>query len=132
VTHPALNIHNLNDLVRALASNEEAWQATRGLPEILPNASFPSDTMLWGTAATKDATTWTHIDDHGLATVVKVMTGRKYWVTMQRKGVRGAKETLGNMGTIDAFGPSSAWRPSSSCSNLWDHEGVVLEAGDTL
>jgi hypothetical protein len=102
------------------------------MPDIVSNASFPSDVMLWGTAATKDATTWAHIDNHGLATVVKVMTGRKYWVVMFPKHDRGSKNNLGNLATTNAFGSSARWRPSSSCNNLWDHEGVVLEAGDTL
>jgi hypothetical protein len=118
-------------LFRSLASNEEAWQATRGLPEVTSQI-FPSDAMLWATAGTEHATTWAHIDDHGLATVVKVMTGLKYWVIMYPKKERAKKDTKGDLCTRNAFGTSATWQPSSACGDLWDHEGVLLEAGDTL
>jgi hypothetical protein len=91
---------------------------------------FPSDDMIWGTAATESATTWPHIDDHGMATIIKVMTGSKYWVMMRPKQNRPKEDTNGNMNTIHAFG--EGWSPHSSCHTLWDHEGVLLRAGDIL
>ena len=91
---------------------------------------FPSDDMLWGTAATQDATTWSHIDDHGMATIVKIMTGRKYWVVMCPKQSACRPGSAGDMGSINAF--PDTWDPAGACGDLWDHEGVLLEAGDTL
>lgn len=116
-------------LRRHLASNEQAWQETRDLMSMM-KVSFPSDDMLWGTAATQDTTTWAHIDDHGLATIVQIKTGLKYWVVMCPKRNAGPPGSDGDMGSINGF--ANTWEPWSSSSNLWDHEGVLLEAGDTL
>jgi hypothetical protein len=112
-----------------LATNEQAWQESRDLPS-MTYVTFPSDAMVWATAATQGATSWGHIDDHGMATIVKVMTGRKYWVVMCPKRNQMSKNANGNMGSIHAYG--DGWEPHSACEDLWDHEGVLLEAGDTL
>jgi hypothetical protein len=58
------------------------------------------------------------------------MTGRKYWVMMCPKRNQTSKNANGNMGSIHAYG--DGWEPHSACDDLWDHEGVLLEAGDTL
>jgi hypothetical protein len=112
-----------------LASNEQAWQETRDLPE-MTDLHFPYDAMIWGTAATRNATTWPHIDDHGMATIVKVMTGKKYWVVMRPKRDQSQQSSNGDMDSIRAF--PEGWSPSTSCHTVWDHEGVLLQAGDTL
>lgn len=91
---------------------------------------FPSDDMMWATVATENATTWPHIDDHGMATIIKVMTGSKYWVVMRPKQNRSELDINGDMDTIHAFG--KGWSPNSSCHTIWDHEAVLLRAGDTL
>jgi hypothetical protein len=36
----------------------------------------------------------------------------------------------GDMGSINAF--PSGWQPSGSSVELWDHEAILLEAGDIL
>jgi hypothetical protein len=71
-------------LRRYLATNEKAWQETRDVPAIT-SINFPNDDMVWGTASTRNATTWGHIDDLGMASVIRIMTGRKYWVIMYPK-----------------------------------------------
>lgn len=109
-----------------MASNEQAWQDTRDLRSIA-NMSFPSDSMVWATAATRNATTWDHIDDHGMATIVKVMTGRKYWITMRPK--MGSSNAV-DMGSINAF--IDGWDPANPTVGAFDHEGILLEAGDIL
>jgi hypothetical protein len=92
--------------------------------------SFPSDDMLWGTAATQNATTWAHIDDHGLAMIVKIKTGQKYWVVMCPKRNPGPPGSDGDMGSINVF--VDAWLPWGSSAELWDHKAILLEARDTL
>lgn len=92
--------------------------------------AYPADDMLWATAATQSATTWGHIDDHGLGTIVKIKTGRKYWVVMCPKPNPAPPGSDGDMGSINAF--PSAWQPSGSSVELWDHEAILLEAGDIL
>jgi hypothetical protein len=92
--------------------------------------AFPADDMVWATAATRNATTWSHIDDHGLATIVKIKTGRKYWVVMCPKQNPAPPGSDGDMGSINAF--SKVWQPWGSSHELWDHEAILLEAGDTL
>jgi hypothetical protein len=126
------NIYNtsyINILLSALASNEEAWQETRDVHGIMPHV-FPSDDVVWATAATRDSTTWMHIDDHGLATVVTVKAGLKYWVLAVPKKGRYNTNPNGDPGSIRAFG--KGWSPSGACEMLWDHEGVLLGPGDIL
>ena len=86
--------------------------------------------MLWGTAATKDSISWTHVDDHGMATVVTVAAGLKYWVLGVPRRKKGKQESGSDLGSIRAFG--KGWSPSSACETLWDHEGILLRPGDTL
>jgi hypothetical protein len=114
---------------RNLASNEQAWQETRGIPAIT-DVAFPADDMLWGTAATAHATSWGHMDDHGVATIVKVIAGSKYWVVARPKRDRANMGTAGDMGTANAF--TDEWEPSTAGDEFWDMEGVLLRAGDTL
>jgi len=94
---------------------------------------FPADELIWATAATQNAVSWGHIDGNGAATVVTVITGSKYWVLSCPKTAKagsGKKKPNGNMASIRAFGVG--WSPSSACEHLWDHEGILLQAGDVL
>jgi hypothetical protein len=79
---------------------------------------FPADSTAWAAAATEGATTWPHTDDYRMATLVKVMAGRKFWVVMRPKIGETSKD---------------AW--IGHLSNNVDHydcKGVLLDAGDTL
>jgi len=116
---------------RHLASNEQAWQEARDLPGMM-SVNFPNDDTLWATAATQNATTWTHIDDHGMATIIKIMAGFKYWVILRPKFDRTDLGLNGDMGSINAFASDSGWTPEGPCDTLWDHEAVLLGPGDML
>jgi hypothetical protein len=94
------------------------------------NISFPSDAMVWATAATRNATTWGHIDDHGAATIVKVMTGIKYWVVFRQKQDLTRSTSHGDMGSNKAF--IDHWEPWTAGEATWDHEAILLRPGDML
>ena len=119
----------LLSLCRNLATNVIAWHATRGVRGILGHFHFPRDEMIWATASTRGATTWSHVDDHGLGTVVQIMTGYKYWVILRPKYDQGSP--LVDMGSVDAFNNSS-WNVNDICDSPWEYEGVLLGPGDTL
>jgi endonuclease/exonuclease/phosphatase (EEP) superfamily protein YafD len=89
---------------------------------------FPSDVMLWATAATQHAVSWFHLDDHGTATAVYVETGRKFWVVAVPK-VGQEDKSFKNFG---AASPFTKWEPERAGAEFWDHEGVVLSAGDRM
>jgi len=94
----------------------------------LMDEPFPSDALLWGTVANKHATSWIHVDDYGMATGVKVMAGMKYWV-IACPSPDSSEGCYGNSGSVEAF---LGWNPEDCGEQLWEHEGVILKAGDTL
>jgi hypothetical protein len=97
---------------------------------VLPSVQFPSDAMTWATASTRGATTWSHIDDHGMGTVIQVMAGYKYWV-IHRPKYNDQGFPLVDMGSIDAFNDRS-WKEGDISDACWEYEGVLLGPGDTL
>jgi hypothetical protein len=95
--------------------------------------TFPSDDMQWGTAATKNATSWLHLDDYGLGTVIQNMAGKKYWVVARPKDNQYPalnRNAYGDLSSWNAFAPG--WDTSQPGDKYWDFEGVVLEPGDIL
>ena len=106
---------------------------------------FWSD-LTWGTAATKHAASWPHVDHEGFGTVVIPVSGSKYWVVGKpHLQVRGSRDQdLGDMDTIDTFGlrytgtpkPNKAhqriWTPGKANTELLDYEGVLLMPGSVL
>lgn len=116
-------------LCRHFASNEQAWWEMRDVEGLVPDAKFPSDDTLWATAATQNATTWNHIDDHGMGTIIQVMAGYKYWVILRPKHDQGS--ALVDMGSINAFNDES-WMADDVGNAFWEYEGVLLGPGDTL
>lgn len=117
-----------------LASNEEAWQETRDVRGMMP-LLFPSDQMMWGTATTKDSTSWTPLNDHGMSMAMTVITGYKYVVLAVPKRKRSESHPIGDFGSVRAYGgkpETNDWSPSAHCDELWDHEGILLGPGDTL
>ena len=81
---------------------------------------FPIDSTAWATAATEGATTWPHTDDYGMATIVQVMAGKKFWAVMRPKHGENSKDAwIGHLG-------------DSCIADNFDCEGVLLDAGDTL
>jgi hypothetical protein len=93
--------------------------------------AFPSDIIIWGTAATRGAFTCGHENDAGVGTISKIMTGSKYWVVSRPKLHKCPPGNQGDMGSTSAF-PPNVWSAGSSNHDLWDHEGILLTAGDTL
>jgi hypothetical protein len=116
-----------------LASNEEAWQETRDAPGMMPTV-HPSDQVVWGTAATKDSTTWTALNDHGTCMAISVIAGHKFVVLASLKRERPKGDPFGDLGTIRGFGTpqSEKWSSVEECQKLWDLEGVLLGPGDTF
>lgn len=84
--------------------------------------------MLWATAATTNATSWFHLDDHGMATVVYVESGMKLWVIARPKAGQEDK-AYKNFGAAHSF---VNWDPHLAGEKFYDHEAVLLTAGDTL
>lgn len=84
------------------------------------------DTTKWGTAASKDANSWPHIDDYGLGTSVHVQTGSKLWVLAEKiQEDRKADE----MGDIGAF---NRWGVRKMDPKLWRLEAVHLQPNSVL
>jgi hypothetical protein len=69
---------------RHLYSHSFAWQQTRGVPGFYTDSKMPQDHLLWATAASRNATSFPHIDANGLATALDEVTGTKYWVLAQQ------------------------------------------------
>jgi hypothetical protein len=99
----------------------------RGNPAVLPIAT-QGDTMLWATASTTNATSYFHLDDYGMATVVYVESGMKLWIVARPK-VGLEEKAFRNFGAAHSF---EHWDPHSAADNFFDHEAVLLTAGDTL
>jgi hypothetical protein len=97
-----------------------------GFPPLNPR----TDDTSWATVATKHCVSWPHIDDEGFATVVTNMVGSKYWVLARQRRDAPSASSHGNMGTVNAFG--NMVDPTSACSDIFEHEGVLLTPGTVL
>jgi hypothetical protein len=117
-------------MYRALASHEPALQASRGKPGFIPLRSF-NDDLIWGTAALRHASSWSHIDDEGFGTVSSTQVGFKYWVVARpSRDAPPEEKGVGHLGSIDAF--HDHWVPSKACTKKFDYEGVLLGPGTIL
>jgi hypothetical protein len=97
------------------------------------SGGFPTDAMLWGTAATKNATSWLHIEDYGLGTIIKLMAGKTYWVIARPKREQITNEHRNMPGDFkSSYAFPDKWNTTLPGEQFWDYEGVVLEPGDTL
>jgi hypothetical protein len=108
-----------------VATHERAMQESRGRPGIAPLDSLTNE-LVWATSALKHATTWQHIDDEGFGTVVTNKVGSKYWVMARQR--RDATSPRGDMASIFGFNEG----PLYSGSDIYEHEGVLLEPGTVL
>lgn len=121
-----------------LASDDKATMVTQGAVG-LENINL-SDQTMWGLAATKNATSWVHVDDDGFATMVSVETGSKYWVLGRHRQRKGEVSTSsddnsfsrlnGDMSTTHAF--NNAFEPNDPYTDVMDYEGVLLRPGSLL
>jgi hypothetical protein len=96
---------------------------------------YPIDSGGWATAATAGATTWKHHDRDGNAGAMQVMTGKKLWVIerqMKSKHAADLPEGTGDHSSIHVFPLNRDGWSTSSASELYEYEGVVLEKGDML
>lgn len=116
-------------IFRALDSGELAWHLTRGLAGCRVERNLKDDTT-WGLAGTKGATSLTHIDDDGLATVVRIMAGSKYWVVMNSKTPQDDNDYAGDLKSIDAFPVNFSYGDSGA--GYFEGEGILLTTGDVL
>ena len=74
----------------------------------------------------KHATSQLHIDSQGLATVVDMLCGKKYWVVARTK-------QKGQVGDLESIrGLWKAWDPSSNGGDRFDLEAVLLSPGSLL
>lgn len=80
-----------------------------------------SDSTSWGTAATRDASSWFHSDDDGFCTSVYVQVGDKLWVLARLKNEWAGRDEMGNMGTF------AKWEVDSIDTKVWDLEAVHLD-----
>ena len=121
-----------------LASNEQAWQETRDLPEVVKGpGTYHNDETEWATAANTHAVSWIHQDDAGTSTVSSPMAGMKYWVVARPKD-RAHNDSAGDIGSIHALGhvghgfSARNYNAGHAYEELWDYEGVLLCPGDIL
>ena len=112
-----------------LVTHELAMQWTHGRRGLVP-LQLLSDELVWGTAGMKHATTWQHVDDEGFGTVVTNMVGCKYWVLARRRRDSPVAEWHGDMSCTVSF--RDTIRPIAACSDMWEHEGLLLTPGTVL
>jgi hypothetical protein len=86
--------------------------------------------MIWGTTALKHATSWQHVDDEGFGTVVTNMVGCKYWVLGRRRRDAPMSEWDNQIRSGLPFGKNI--RTVEACSDIWEHEGLLLTPGTVL
>lgn len=80
-----------------------------------------SDSTSWGTAATRNAVSWFHIDDDGFCTAVSVQAGDKLWVLARLKEHLRGRDEFSNMGVF------AKWDVDSIDVDVWDLEAVHLD-----
>ena len=82
------------------------------------------DELIWGTAATANATSWIHMDNEGFGTSVMVTTGSKYWVVYRRDRKLTGDNPRGDLGSIDAKATNWATNETDGC---YEAEDVILD-----
>lgn len=85
-----------------------------------------SNSLSWGTASTKNALSWFHVDDEGFATSVRVLTGGKLWVLADkiRKDLR-----RDEMSSTEVF---KTWNVRDIDGEQWTLEAVHLRPRSNL
>jgi hypothetical protein len=119
----------LKMISRSLATNQTAWQQTRGLKGFVRD-NPPVDDLIWGTATLAGATSWVHMDANGLATHVQIVNGAKYWVIFKTAQGNLPLNEYGNLSSINSLPPD--WEPWYASQDIFEHEGLLLTPGDLL
>lgn len=112
-----------------MASHERALQETRRRPGFPAVDTSLNNDLIWGTAATKNAISWQHLDDDGMATLIDLKSGEKVWIMGRRRRDNGSLGA-GDITSINAF--SKDWDPIGSCRDIFEHEAVLLRPGCLL
>ena len=114
---------------RSLASHEVAFAETDGKPGYVIKEP-PFSKFVWALASMENATSWKHMDAAGVATVVDVESGAKWWVIADCPSDPSAAGCAGDLSSIHGMG--DGWEPSSSGRGTFRHEAVLLVAGTWL
>jgi len=112
----------------SLASHEvaqsrlpSAYQTTFAVPDL-------KSQLEWSLVGGKGAISPFHVDSEGLATVVVVLEGSKYWIVATPLG------KAENLSSVDSLGPD--WNPyyinDGENIDRFHFEGVHLQKGDML
>jgi hypothetical protein len=108
-----------------ISSDVEAWRLTEGLTFCNGKALYPTGCMRWGLASIAGSRHWAHVDCSGLATVLAVICGIKYWILfkpdLDNETDAGAHVDL----FLNDFDPAVAVK-------TWDAEAVLLTPGTRL
>jgi hypothetical protein len=113
----------------ALATHEFAKHQTRKVDGFIQNSANDED-LVWGLAATRGSLSMPHIDDDGLAAVVTIMSGSKWWVLLRSRRDADVDDHRGDLFSIQLF-PLN-WEHCSSGRAFLEAEAIHLKAGDTL
>lgn len=111
---------------RSLASHEAAFAETDGKPGYVMNEP-PYSKFVWGLASMANATSWFHMDAAGVATVVDVQSGAKWWALADCPSDPSAVGCKGDLSSIHGLGDE--WGPVSSGRGSVRHEAVLLRPG---
>ena len=108
-----------------VSSEIEAWRLTEGLRFCRNSALYPTPAMRWGLAGTAGARHWVHVDCNGLATIIELLCGAKWWILF-RPLMPGEPDPTAHVDLfLDDFDPSVVVK-------TWDAEAVLLRPGTRL
>ena len=94
------------------------------------NEEPPASKFVWALASMENATSWNHMDAAGVATVVDVESGAKWWVIADCPSDPSAAACMGDLSSIHGLG--DGWEPVLSGCRKFRHEAVLLQAGTWL
>lgn len=89
-----------------------------------------SDTTSWGTAATRNAVSWFHIDDIGLATSAWVQAGSKWWVLARKKKNKPRSDEADDSRAGEVEDPPADEVTDIRIFNNWNVETIDTEQWD--
>lgn len=107
-----------------LASDMWAWTHTVGKALSKRGDRYPGAAMRWALVSTADTYSPWHIDCDGLATMIEVQTGCKWWVVARPK--EGDNSAFARMDTFRDFDVAA------TNEDRWDCEAVLLTPGTCL
>jgi hypothetical protein len=94
------------------------------------NKEPPFSKFVWALASMANATSWNHMDAAGVATVIDVASGAKWWVIADCPSDPSAAGCAGDLSSIHGLG--DGWETVMSGRGKFRHEAVLLQAGTWL